>query len=573
MGSRRTNDEVMFASGARRTSGGPVKATRGEDTMSDIDARRLLHELEVHQIELKMQNEELQHARIELEMALARSTELFDFAPIGYATVTPRGDLQEINRAGAQLLDADRENLVGTGFASRLAPDSQAPFNSLLGKVLLESGARHTCEVELARSGQPRMQLRLTATSLRREEQTILLAFEDITERKLHEEKLARTDIALREADRRKDEFLAVLSHELRNPLAPIRHSVYVLARAEPGGEQARKAQLTIDRQVTHLTRLIDDLLDVTRIARGKIELSRKRVELGALTRRTVEDHRASFESMGVELVARIDAEPLWVDADPVRICQVISNLLGNALKFTLRGGRVVTTLERRERRVMLHVGDNGIGIAPEVIGRLFTPFAQAPQTSERARGGLGLGLSMVKGLLELHGGSVNIASPGLGYGTEVTAFLPLAEAPRECQRSEPPPSIRSRRILIIEDNRDAAETLAEALRFNGHQVSIAHDGTRGLELAFEHLPEAVLCDIGLPGMDGYAVARAFRRERVFDAIVLIALSGYAQPDDLTRAFKAGFTRHLAKPASVASIERAMANGTRALRAGQHETN
>jgi PAS domain S-box-containing protein len=531
----------------------------------EVDPRALLHELEVHQLELEMQNEELLSARNEAENALARYTELFDFAPIGYATLGIDGCIREVNHAGAQVLGLPRSRLIGMAFSAALAREDRAAFKQLLDETKA-TGQKQACELTLAKSGTRPKHLHVTATLLVHDAPTSLIAFEDVTERKQREEKLARTELALREADRRKDEFLAVLSHELRNPLAPIRNSLFVLAHSEPGGKRAKKAEAVIDRQVTHLTRLVDDLLDVTRIAHGKIELQRKPVELASLVRRTLEDHRTSFDAMGIALVGEFDPEPAWVDADSARLVQALSNLLGNALKFTPRGGRVLVTLENIGRHVALRVSDNGAGIARSVIDNLFVPFSQAPQSADRARGGLGLGLAMVKGLVKLHGGNVSISSPGLGLGTRVEILLPLREDPEEQPQSTEPLSVRSRRVLVIEDHPDTCEALGDALALSGHQVRTAHDGPHGLDVAREFVPEVVICDIGLPGMDGYGVAKAFSADPQLQHAALIALSGYAQPEDLRRASNAGFHCHLAKPASLDGIQRALAEAARIAR-------
>jgi PAS domain S-box-containing protein len=364
---------------------------------------------------------------------------------------------------------------------------------------------------------------------------------QDITDRKMMEQALA-------DASRRKDEFLAVLSHELRNPLAPVRNSLYVLARAEPGGEQARRMQAIIERQVSHLTRLVDDLLDVTRISRGKIQLQRARIELGELVRRTVEDHRSTFTANGIRLEGRVASSPMWLSADGTRIAQVVGNLLGNAAKFTPRGGRVDLSLEQEGANAVLRVRDSGAGITNEMLERLFEPFMQADRTLDRARGGLGLGLALVKGLAELHGGSVTATSEGPGRGAEFVVRLPLSPATEKAVANGETGRVAPRRVLIIEDNIDAAGSLKEALELDGHEVEVAYDGPEGLTKARAFQPEVVLCDIGLPGMDGYEVARAFRADDALAGAFLVALTGYALPEDLQRAEDAGFERHLAKP-------------------------
>lgn len=381
-------------------------------------------------------------------------------------------------------------------------------------------------------------------------------AFIDISARK-------RAEDALREADRRKDDFLAMLSHELRNPLAPIRNAIYILGRAEPGGDQARRARAVIARQAEHLTRLVDDLLDMTRISRGKVRLRRETLDLGGLVRATVEDHRALFARAGVELSAALPEEPLFVHADRTRLAQVLGNLLQNAAKFTPPGGRTRVSLARGDDgRAALRVQDDGIGISAEIVAHLFEPFVQSDRTLDRSGGGLGLGLALVKGLVELHGGAVRAASEGTGRGAEITIDLPI----------EPPPgqpaggagsrrdTAAARRILVIEDSADAAETLREALELGGHSVEIAATGSAGLDKARSLRPDVILCDIGLPGMNGYEVARALRADAALGPIPLVALSGYASDEDVARAREAGFDAHIAKPASPDAIEKALSS-------------
>ncbi|MBS1149883.1 MAG: sensor hybrid histidine kinase [Myxococcaceae bacterium] len=375
-------------------------------------------------------------------------------------------------------------------------------------------------------------------------------AVQDITERKQAEE-------ALREADRRKNEFLGVLSHELRNPLTPIRNSLSILERATPGGEQARRAHSVIDRQVSHLTRLVDDLLDVTRISSGKVRLQRTRLDLADALRSIVDDHRTLLE--GHDVTVTVPDDPVWIDADPARLAQVVGNLLNNAAKFTPVDGKVSVSLTQAGDRAVLGVADTGLGLDPETLQKLFEPFAQADRSLDRSRGGLGLGLALVKCMVELHGGEVSAQSDGPGRGARFTVKLPLAAGGALAQPSLPPPDAVSpkRKVLVIEDNRDAADSLAEALELSGHQVAVAYDGRAGLAGAVGFRPQIVICDIGLPdGMDGYAVARALRRDSATAAAYLVALTGYAQPDDQRRALNAGFDAHLAKPVELAALER-----------------
>jgi len=371
--------------------------------------------------------------------------------------------------------------------------------------------------------------------------------------------------ISLEASDRSKNDFLAMLSHELRNPLAPIRNSLYVLDRAAPGGEQARRAQGVIGRQVGHLTRLVDDLLDVTRISRGKVQLKRELVDLGELLRRAAEDHRASFVEGGVDLEVSVPEGTLFTLGDRTRLTQVVGNLLENAIKFTPRGGKASLTLEENAtlRQAIVRIRDTGAGIAAEMLPRLFQPFTQADTTLDRSKGGLGLGLALVRGLVEMHGGAVSAESDGPDRGAEFTLRLPLdgGASPDEAPaRPEPERKPLRLRLLVIEDNVDAAESLREALQLGGHTVEVAFSGPEGIARARTFRPEVILCDIGLPDMNGYEVAQAVRTDPALRNVKLLALTGYAAPDDVARSRAAGFDGHVAKPATLESLEAALSS-------------
>jgi two-component system CheB/CheR fusion protein len=382
----------------------------------------------------------------------------------------------------------------------------------------------------------------------------VLATNRDITERK-------QAERALRDADRRKDEFLAMLSHELRNPLAPILGAIYILDRAAPGSDQARKAQAVIARQVRHLGKLVDDLLDVTRISRGKISLRRERMDIRELVHRAGEDYQELFTHKGVGLEVAVGGDPLHVNGDATRLSQVIGNLLHNAARFTPRGGRVTLTLSRADGGfATVAVRDTGAGIAPEMLPRLFQPFTQGERTLDRSAGGLGLGLALVKALVELHGGSASARSEGADRGAEFVLQLPLdmEERPQAPPGSAPMETTPAGRVLLIEDNVDWAETLKTALEMDGHSVEIALTGLEGIEKARASRPDVVLCDIGLPRMDGYEVARTMRRDHELRSIPLVAVSGYAAPEDVESAKRAGFDVHLAKPPDLEILRRVM---------------
>lgn len=384
---------------------------------------------------------------------------------------------------------------------------------------------------------------------------------------------LERKNLELREADRRKNEFLGTLSHELRNPLTPIHNALWILAHADPAGPQATRARLVVDRQITHLSRLIDDLLDVTRISRGKVVLNRTRCDLRELLRLNIQDHELLLAERRIGMEVRLTTEPVLLDADPTRITQVIGNLLQNSAKFTASGGRIELSLQVEPGTAVISVSDTGIGIATEMLPRVFEPFVQADESLHRSQGGLGLGLALVKGLVEMHGGEVEARSEGLGRGSEFVIRLPFGATggQREVETGHPSSSPR-RRILVVDDNVDAADSLRDMLTLAGHEVAVAYDGPTGVEKARSFRPDIAICDIGLPGMDGYAVARAIRTDPTLSDTALVAFSGYARPDDQSRADEAGFDDHLAKPASLEQVERVISH-TERREQGQPSTN
>ncbi|XYH93159.1 ATP-binding protein [Sorangium sp. So ce1128] len=377
---------------------------------------------------------------------------------------------------------------------------------------------------------------------------------------------LKQTQEALREADQRKDEFLAMLAHELRNPLAPLVNAVELLEVAGPSTPMVERARAIMNRQIGHMARLVDDLLDISRISRGKIALSVERLDLVELARATALDYRPLLEARGVRFELALPAAPVWLRADATRLAQAIGNLLQNANKFTDGGGSVRLSVvpDRARGAVSVEVADTGVGMDPALLERIFEPFTQADQSLARSRGGLGLGLALVKGVVELHGGSVRAASAGVGRGAAFTITLPLGSAaPRAAvaPRSAAAASASSaRRILIIEDNLDAADSLRMLLERRGHAVSVAHSGADGVAAARTARPDVILCDIGLPGeMNGYGVARALRGESAMQGTLIVALTGYGQDEDRKLAHAAGFDAHLTKPVAQATLERLLA--------------
>lgn len=379
----------------------------------------------------------------------------------------------------------------------------------------------------------------------------VVVAHMNITERKRAEE-------ALREADRRKDEFLATLAHELRNPLSPIHNAVHILKRTS-----AHEAPLLdlIERQTRHLVRLVDDLLEVSRITRGQIELRKENLAADVVLRQALECCRPLIDKKRHRLITRLPAEPLWVFGDPVRLVQIMSNLVNNAAKYTPPGGVIEVEAAREGDEAIFRVRDNGMGVAPKMLPRLFELFMQIDRGAPHSEGGLGIGLALVRKLVEMHGGRVEAHSEGIGRGSEFCVRLPLTQAPPETTR-EGTGVVKTeagRRILVVDDVRDVADSLAMVLETSGADVRVAYDGPTALELFAAFEPDAVLMDLGMPEMDGYEAARRLRRLKGGENVTLVALTGWGQDEDRRRAEEAGFDKHLVKPVDVEALESLLA--------------
>jgi signal transduction histidine kinase/CheY-like chemotaxis protein len=371
--------------------------------------------------------------------------------------------------------------------------------------------------------------------------------------RRKNEEELRRRGEEIAAADRRKDQFLAMLAHELRNPLAPIRNAVELMRQVETGDASFQPTREMVERQVKNLARLVDDLLDVSRITQGNIRLRKEVVDLGTILERAVDATRPLIESRAHELTVDLPQEPVRLEADPTRLEQIVSNLLNNAAKYTMPGGHIRLSAKRYGKEAVIRVRDNGIGVPPDVLGRVFEPFVQSDGSLARSEGGLGIGLTLVRSLVEMHGGRVEASSPGLGQGSEFVVRLPVrvpqtAEITAPVEEASPRSPARPVRVLVVEDNVDAAESLATLLRVWGHDVQVVHDGLEALEAASESRPEVVLLDIGLPGLDGYQVARRLREDVGLDSSLLVAMTGYGQPEDRRRSREAGIHHHFVKP-------------------------
>lgn len=432
------------------------------------------------------------------------------------------------------------------------------PVAKVLREGIVVGLANHT--VLISRDGDERP-IDDSAAPIRNSEghlQGVVLVFHDVSDRRVLERQLKQRAAELEEAHRRKDEFLAVLAHELRNPLAPIRTAAQILRMGGSDAETVGQIAEILERQSKHLTTLVDDLLDVSRITRGKISLRREHVEVGRIVQGSIQDYLPRYEAEGVRLHAELTDTPLWINGDRTRLTQIVENLLDNACKFTPPGGSVVVRLEadRQRNQVVFRVRDTGVGMEPEMMRRLFVPFAQADRTLDRTKGGLGLGLALVKGLVDLHEGQITASSDGPGRGAEFTIRLPLMETPVSL-RDVPgamAPSNRRLRVLIVEDNKDAAGTLSMLVELLGHQAVVATSGNEGLQVALVEKPDVVLCDIGLPGMDGHQVAQTLRQRPEFRQTRMIAITGYGQESDKQQARDAGFDTHLTKPVELARL-------------------
>ena len=375
-------------------------------------------------------------------------------------------------------------------------------------------------------------------------------------------EELKTYAAALQEADRRKDEFLAILAHELRNPLAPLKNGLRLLGQ-HGGGERGRDVRAMMERQVSHLVRLIDDLLDVSRISQGKIELRRERTSLNAIVEAAIEISRPLLETGDHRFAFHRAAETLMVDGDATRLAQVVSNLLNNAARYTPPGGEIALSLRRDGEFAAIEVADNGVGIAEDMLPKIFELFTQIDPGAESAKSGLGIGLALAQRLALMHGGSISARSEGEGRGSAFTLRVPVLEAeaaptPEAAVAAAGAPA-QALRVLVVDDNPDIAQTIGWLLEAVGHQYEVILDGRKALAAAAAFRPDAILLDLGLPGMDGYAVCRAFRADPRFKSTPIIAQTGWGQDGDRARTAAAGFDYHLVKPVGLDQLEHVLA--------------
>ncbi len=498
--------------------------------------------------------------RAVLEESEQRFRATFEQAAVGIAHVGLDGRWLRVNRKLCEIVGYRPDEMLALTFQDITHPDDLEADLAQVRLLLAGEIETYSMEKRYFRKDRSLVWVNLTVSLVRTPEgrpKYFISVVEDVTDQKGVRD-------ALREADRRKDDFLATLAHELRNPLAPLRNGLQVMKVASGNTEAVEKARGMMERQLAQMVRLIDDLLDVSRITRGKLELRRGRVELASVVQSAVEGSRSLIEASAHRLSVTLPPGPVWLDADPTRLAQVVSNLLTNAAKYTERGGDISLTARRHGGEVIISVRDTGIGIAAEHLPRLFQMFSQVKTALERSQGGLGIGLSLVKGLVEQHGGKVEAHSDGPGKGSEFVVCLPLAEGTTGQPAQSPAgskaaTSRRRRRVLVVDDNRDAAESLAMMLRLAGHEVHTAYDGQEAVEAAGWFRPELALLDIGMPRLNGYDACRRIREQPWGRGIVVVALTGWGQEEDKRRAKEASFDEHLTKPVDPAALEKIFA--------------
>ena len=540
---------------------GFAKVTRDESARKEAEDRaRVLAAEQAARVEAERTAEELQRQREQLEVTLES---------IGDAVIATdlEGRVTLLNGVAQQLTGWSDAEALGQSLASvfqirnELTQEpAENPAERALREGVVVGLANHT--ILIARDGTVRA-IDDSAAPIRDREGRIagvVLVFRDVTHHRKLEAELESRVRELAEADRRKDEFLAILAHELRNPLAPIRNGLLLLQR-EPDAARRNEVLPLMERQLGHIVRLVGDLIDVSRVTRGELQLRRQPTELATVISHAVETCRPVIDRRGHQLSVGLPDEPVWLDADLTRLAQVFANLLHNAAKYTEPGGRIRLAARREGSDAVVVVRDTGIGISQGMLGRIFDLFSQADRSPERSGGGLGIGLSLVRRLVELHGGSVRATSDGPGRGSEFEVRLPirLSELVQPSSESDTMGAGTSRRILIVDDNQDAATSLARILELLGHETRVAFDGVEALEAAETFEPDVAILDIGMPGLNGYEACRRMRERPWAGGTSFIALTGWGQEQDKRRASEAGFAFHLVKPVDSQDLDRLLA--------------
>jgi PAS domain S-box-containing protein len=508
---------------------------------------------------------ERKHAEEELRQAEERMRSVVNHVIDGIITIDEQGKIASFNPAAEKLFGYGKSEVMGQNVNVLMPEPYHSEHDGYVANYL------RTGEAKIIGIGREVVGRRKDASTFPME--LAVSAFHigprrfftgivrDITDRKQLEQELRRRVDELAEADRQKNEFLAMLAHELRNPLAPICNALHLMKM--PGAESVMvdEARDMMERQTHQLVRLVDDLLDVSRIIRGNIDLRREHVDLAAAVHRAVETAHPVIDAHGHQLNVSLPDQPLFVEGDLIRLAQVIANLLTNAAKYTETAGRIRLAVERDNGHAIVRVSDSGVGIAPELLPRIFDVFVQGDRSLARSQGGLGIGLTLVKRLVEMHGGTVAVSSPGLGHGSEfVIRLTAIAEAimPRHKDRRGMEPRVTDalrRRVLVVDDNVDAAKSIAMILNLSGYDVHCMHDGPSALQAAHAYRPDVVVLDIGLPGMSGYEVAQQLRATSEFKRTPLVAVTGYGQDEDRRRSKEVGIDYHLTKPVDANALQ------------------
>jgi len=498
---------------------------------------------------------DLDHIAKALRDSEGRLKALFANAAVGIAELTTDGRFALVNDSLCRLLGERREGLLSLPLAAVTHDEDREDVQGLVKRLADGHIETFAAERRFVRRDGETIWVKLSVSAAKEAAAhgvSAVAVIEDITERKHAEEDL-------READRRKDEFLATLAHELRNPLAPIRNSLHIFRMAGIQDPTVNRVCDMMERQVAHMVRMVDDLLEVSRISRGKIELRKERVELAAVLRTAVDTSMPLIEAGKHKLLIQVPETPLTMDADPVRLAQVFANLLNNAAKYTKEGGEIAMSVGAENGMAAVCVKDNGEGIPPQMLKRVFNMFTQV-NTGARAQGGLGIGLTLARTLVHLHGGTIEAFSEGEGKGCEFVVRLPLAQAQLVAKHDAPVPAPeahppRLRRVLVVDDNEDAADSLGMLLQFLGAEVMVVHDGKSALAALKTFSPAVILLDLGMPGMNGLEVARRVREDPEHKGMTLVALTGWGQREDRRRTHEAGFDYHLVKPADVSTLQ------------------
>lgn len=475
---------------------------------------------------------------------------------------TLEGQILSWNSGASRIFGYSSEEIIGKPITTIIPPELQEEERDILQRVRRGERIDHFDTIRVTKDGR-RIPISLTVSPIRDPSGVIVGASKvarDISERKRVEELLRQNEDALREADRRKDEFLALLAHELRNPLAPIRYALAANKKFGRTMAQLRRSEEMIERQVAHMSRLLDDLLDVSRVTRDSLELKKAPTELTSVVGAAIETARPTLDAKRHTLSVDLPKQALRLEADPVRLAQIFSNLLINAAKYTDPGGHIQLQASRDGADVVVSIRDNGIGISEDMMPRMFTMYSQAQGALVRSEGGLGIGLALVHGLVALHGGHIEARSEGPGKGSEFEVRLPIGLPLTERAETNGTADHANKsgvglKLLVVDDNRDAADSCSALMEFSGHHVQTAYSGRQALELAETFRPHAILLDIGLPDIDGYQLAASIRAATWGQGIALIAITGWGQEQDRRRAIEAGCDHHLTKPIDPDSVD------------------